>query len=514
MTSNYVFRPLDAGAEQELARLDSPSPFCTVAYARSLRRIGNEVWVFGPERGGMLEDATLGCVRRTRWSKTLYFPSLAGFAGDTRFWESVYAMARQNGITDLNAGTFGSPPFDLPPLLGETHRHTRQEYVLDLREPDLRKLMRHGFRDNVRKAQNAGLELRRAREEQFLEAHLEMMRASRQRRAGRGEEISDSSEANEARVYLSEGAGELFQALKDGEVLSSALLLRSGKQAYTQTSGSQPQGMRMGAAHFLIFRAAQILQSEGAECLNHGGAPEGSTLAEFKSRFSTAIVTLPAAGCYLGPVWKRKTRTVVGLIRHRPEELKRIVKGSRTRWLVFGLDLSAPPEPVVVPGAEFSPLSEEQLLHLKNPPGYPHFRQDQVQRLRRFGSGCAFGVFVNGELAHIRWFLTQQHNLRESPRVLELQPDEGEITASETFPQFRGRGLSPFAIQQVAALARERGIRRIYGKTTEDNVASQRSMTKAGFKPIGHVDVIQPPLQPGKRVVRRFIRWNGSPTAA
>jgi RimJ/RimL family protein N-acetyltransferase len=508
LTSNYVFRPLDAGAEQELARLDSPSPFCTVAYARSLRRIGNEVWVFGPDRDGMLEDATLGCISPARWSRTLYFPSLAAFAGDPLFWESVYAMARQNGIDDVSAGTFGSPAFDLPRLRGETYRHTRQEYVLDLREPDLRKLMRHGFRDNVRKAQNAGLELRRGREAQFLEAHLEMMRASRHRRAERGETISDAGEANEARVYLAEGAGELFQALKDGEVVSSALLLRSGKQAYTQTSGSQPQGMRMGAAHFLIFQAAQILQSEGAECLNHGGAPEGSTLAEFKSRFSSTIVTLPAAACYLGPVWKRKTRTLAGLIRHRPDDLKRIIKGSRTRWLVYGLDLATTPEPVVVPGAEFSPLPEEQLMRLKNPPGYPHFRQDQVQRLRRLGGSCAFGVFVNGELAHIRWFLTQEHNLKESPRILELQPDEGEITASETFPEYRGRGLSPFAIQQVAALARERGIRRIYGKTKQDNLASQRSMTKAGFKPVGHVDVIQPPLRPGAYVVKRHIRWD------
>lgn len=509
MSSEYVFRPLDdAGTERELSRFDSDSPYCTLAYARSLRAMGNEVWVFAHQRDGQFEDATLGCVRRSRWSGSLQFPSLAACAGDPAFWEAVYTMARRNGLMDIAANSFCSPEFELPPLQGETYRRRRQEFVVDLQAPELRKFARDDFRANVRKGDKAGLELRRGRDPEMLEAHLAVMQASRHRREERGEEIMESGEADEARIYLAEGAAELFQVVKDGEVLSSRCLLRSAKRASTQTSGSQRKGMTMGAAHFLIFRAAEVLKSEGVETLVCGGAPEGSTLAEFKRGFCSRIVTLPAATCCVGPLWKRKARTLVGLLRHRPQELQKMVTGARTRWLVYGLDLSVNQDPIVVPGAEFQVLTEDRLMKLKNPPGYPDFRQKQVDRMRRMGGSPAYGVYVDGALAHIRWFVDAEHSVKETPRILLLEPDEGEITASETFPEFRGRGLSPFAIQQVAALARQRGMRRIYGKTTENNIASQRSMTKAGFKPIGHVDVIQPPLRPGTRIVKRSVQWS------
>jgi hypothetical protein len=114
---------------------------------------------------------------------------------------------------------------------------------------------------------------------------------------------------------------------------------------------------------------------------------------------------------------------------------------------------------------------------------------------------------VGDEIAHIAWLLPPSAAAMEVPQILQLGEDEAEITCCETPPGWRGKGMYPFAIRQIAAVARSAGIRRLYMKTSETNTASQRGIIKAGFLPIGSISVAHPPLRPSVTVVKRNLTW-------
>ncbi len=208
-----------------------------------------------------------------------------------------------------------------------------------------------------------------------------------------------------------------------------------------------------------------------------------------------------------GPIWKRKLRSAIRLVRSDRERLVRILTGSSSRLLVFLLETeaaaSAPVAPV--PEARLEPLNEEQLAALPCPVDDPDFRSRQLERLRRFGKSYAFVVRVGDTIAHISWMLPPSAVASEIPVVLELQEGEAEITGCETAPAFRGKGLYAYAIQCLASLARNQGIRRIYMKTHETNFASQRGIQKAGLRPAGSVRLIHLPLAPSHTIIRRTL---------
>lgn len=91
-----------------------------------------------------------------------------------------------------------------------------------------------------------------------LANHARMMEHSRDRRVARGEQIS-ASDTKEHWAHLESGAGQLFQALHNGRVASSILVLRSAHTAYFHSAGTSPRGMRIGASHFLIYDVCREL---------------------------------------------------------------------------------------------------------------------------------------------------------------------------------------------------------------------------------------------------------------
>lgn len=210
---------------------------------------------------------------------------------------------------------------------------------------------------------------------------------------------------------------------------------------------------------------------------------------------------------WVGPIWKRKLRTAISLLRSDRERLVRNLTGSSSRLLVFLLETETvafvPVAPL--PEARLEPLNEEQLALLPCPVDDPDFRRRQLERLRRFGKSYAFAVRVGDMIAHISWLLPPSAVASEVPVVLELQEGEAEITGCETSSAFRGKGLYGYAIQCLASLARKQGIRRIYMKTLETNLASQRGIQKAGLSPAGSVRLIHLPLVPSLTIIRRTL---------
>ncbi len=69
-------------------------------------------------------------------------------------------------------------------------------------------------------------------------------------------------------------------------------------------------------------------------------------------------------------------------------------------------------------------------------------------------------------------------------------------------PSARGDGYAAEAVAAVMALAAEHGLSRVIADTTLDNIASQRTLTRAGFRLVGADDELQwyeALLDPGRR---------------
>lgn len=486
----------------------SDHPFLTDAYAQAIQLLGQECWVLGVCADGEVRSAAIAAVRRGRMGATLEIASLPAAAAGTVFWDGVYDLAKKLKITDLVAGTFGSPGFAQPALRGEISRKERVEYAVALEAGEFESRLCSNHRKNIRRARAAGLTLRRCLHgAESAAEHARMIAYSRMRRAARGEAVTPGAAETEVhRAYLASGAGELFQAVHEGEVVSSLLVLRSARAAYCQSTGTSPEGMHLGASAFLFHGACRALHMEGVRTMNLGGAPAGSSLAEFKAGFGAEQFPLVECACYVGPMWLKKLRSGLRLARTDRAQFRKLLSGNSYRMCVFAHATHAPLARIAAPeGARFQALSESDLTRAAGGKEEFEFRQRQLERLRGFGAGRAYGVYVGDKLAHVSWLLPPETVALERPKFLALQADEAEITGSETLPGYRGRKLYPFAIQQIVQVAHDSGIRRVLMKTRKENLPSQAGILKAGLRLSGEMTVITPPAIPGKMLMlRRF----------
>jgi hypothetical protein len=510
MDKEFFSQRIDRG--KPLAALGLPdieNPFCTDAYVAAMHSQGNQCWIVGIRAGDLVLGFAVALLRRGRLGSTLEIPSLPEAARDESFWSGIYQLCRRLRVTDLIASTFFSPQFRLPPLRGEASRRDRREYVVSLQQPGWESSLSSNHKRNAKKAAAAGVSIEYgATQLDRLAEHVRLMELSLDRRAARGESISKSSMIErENRAYIESGLGELYQAVRDGVVMSSILLLRSKHTAYYQSAGTSPDGMSVGASHFLILNVSKKLRDDGVLVFNLGGAPDGSSLARFKAGFGAAEVPLEACTCYLGPWWVKKARTAIDLLRSDRSRLWHLARGDRYRVLVYARHADLPAEtPAVQPGTRFEPLSEEKIRALPVTAEDHEFRDRQLERLRRLPGTRPFGVYVGDSLAHVSWLYPASVVALENPHILQLTDDEAEISGCETLPEFRGRNLYAFAIRNILSVARESGIRTIYMKTLASNSASQPGIVKGGLSPIGSVTVLTPPLVSGRKFVFRRLK--------
>jgi hypothetical protein len=510
MNGQFYFQRVTGNSPlADLGPIQSENPFCTNGYRMAKQQLGYQCWVIGIQANGILQDATIAFALPGRVSSTFEIVSLPGAAQRAIFWDGVYGLMKRLNVTDLFAETFHSPSFEIPPLRGEISRRKRIEYILEIGSDNLAASLSSNHKKNIKKARMAGVTVRHSSEpSDSLADHARMIRCSRDRRAGISNPVSENSvETKEHWAYLASGAGELFQAVHNERVVSSLLLLRSAHAAYFQSAGTSPQGMRIGASHFLVYDVCRELFREGVRTFNLGGALEGSSLAGFKAGFGAAEVTLYECACYIGPVWRKKVRSALQLVRTDRAGLWKLLSGNSYQTQVYALSTDAPMQPIPVPiGARFQPLSPYDLLALAPDVDEPQFRERQLDRLQRFGTSHAYGVYIGDKLAHVSWLLPPAAVALERPRILTLNHGEAEITGCETLPEFRGRNLYAFAIQQIFQTARSAGIHKICMKTRKDDFASQSGILKAGLQPAGIVTVVTLPVIPSKSFVLRHLQ--------
>lgn len=164
------------------------------------------------------------------------------------------------------------------------------------------------------------------------------------RRRNRGEEVPDVGSSVEAAALLESCCGELYQATDGERVLSSALVLHAPNGAYGHSTGTSPEGMKLGASHFLIHSISTELAGKGVAALNFGAAEEGSGLARFKRDFGTTTSHLPSAVCYIGSTPRRVMYKALRALRDRQRDVTRRLKVDRMRADTASR-MSAPPTP-------------------------------------------------------------------------------------------------------------------------------------------------------------------------
>jgi hypothetical protein len=276
------------------------NPFLTAEYALSRRQLGDT-----PLMLEHCQEACLAFLRRGRVTSALEIPSLP-FRPSSAFVSGLIDLCRDRRIYDTALNTFGSPALSIPKLPHELERRARTEFVMDLAVPASEWKTGETHRRYIRRAERSAVRVRRVRME-GLEDHLSMCRQSMSRRQIRGEAVMSVADSPEVPSIVLNRAGELFQAVREDAVLSSMLVVMSRTGAYYQSAGTSPEGMEIGASHFLVHSVARMLQEDGVKTFNLGGAEiENPGLRAFKSRFGAAPVETEAVRAVLcGAVHRR-----------------------------------------------------------------------------------------------------------------------------------------------------------------------------------------------------------------
>ena len=315
----------------EMAALSPTNPFMTPAYAASRREFGGEPWMIGVEEQGRLCAACLAYMRTGHLTRSLEIISLPQLSRPDSFWPELLAFCRKNRVDELHVYSYGSKTTAIPRLAGERTRTDRCEYVLDLHGDDPAVGLSGDHRRNVARARKNGLTVSRAGDRAACEAHAAMLVASMERRQHRGESVPVDVPLEEFVATTATGAGELFQAVHDGEVVSSVLLLRAARGAYSQTMGTNPTGMKLGGARLVIVEAARMLKEDGVEILNLGGVSEENPgLREFKLGFGAQPLSLQAAEFCFASSLKRSMMGAARAFRSALETTRTTLGGNWT----------------------------------------------------------------------------------------------------------------------------------------------------------------------------------------
>jgi len=327
VSASFVASPADESVAAELSALAPENPFATTEYFESRRQAGWAVLVVTQrDPTGSVEHGCGAFLKTRGWFRKLEIPSLPAVSADDSFWDDLRELCRRLNVTKLELGTFASPLGVEIPDFGTCMHRTRCEFVLDLTD-DLFALLDRNHRRNVKRAREAGLVVKRTLSIEAVSAHRAMIDRSMDRRRALGEDVPSVGPSREFLALLQSGAGELYQVFRGETVLSSGIVLRAPNGAYGHSTGTSPEGMAVGASHFLVHGIASQLSADGVQTYNLGGADEGSGLARFKTGFGASPrAPLPSASCYVGPLWRRTAYRAIEPVRSEQQILLRSLK--------------------------------------------------------------------------------------------------------------------------------------------------------------------------------------------
>lgn len=250
--------------------------------------------------GDRLVAGAVGFLQQRGLLRTLRMPTLpVVMPGDSKksspFWSGIVDYCRSRRVVRLIMRSYEATPIVIPSI-GRIRNTTRRcEYVVEL-EADADRQLRtfsQNHRRNIAKAEKNHLSFHLRRSQAAADRHAESVHSSARRRGGAGGPISPAVRERFNRIVDS-GAGEFIQVEKDGKVLTSLLVLSTKTRAYYHSGGSAPEGTRLGASHYAMWRTMCTLRKRGVESLNLGGttADDSEGLVRFKQGFHPTVIEL------------------------------------------------------------------------------------------------------------------------------------------------------------------------------------------------------------------------------
>jgi RimJ/RimL family protein N-acetyltransferase len=118
---------------------------------------------------------------------------------------------------------------------------------------------------------------------------------------------------------------------------------------------------------------------------------------------------------------------------------------------------------------------------------------DAAEGLRRLerGDEC-FTVSIDGRLAHYSWVQqTGSHEISDAGLFVPVKEREFWIFNCRTADWARGRGIYPAVLARIVRERLAGGSRTAWIYTSEDNLASQRGILRAGFQPAGTLRAVR-----------------------
>jgi len=299
-TELLITRAASSELLTELTSVYPTNPFYTRRYVGAQRTLGLSPVVFLLRDNGQIQSGCTAFMKKGRLTRFLEITSLPLLDRQSHFWEGVTRFCHKQRITHLKVSTYASPATQIPFLKGETNRRKRSEFLIDLQKPDLWHNLSKNHARNIKRGRKTGLNLKRTNDLEACRSHAQLIGASMSRRGKRGEAVTDTAPLDALGALIDSGAGELFQAVHDGTVLSSVLVLLARKGAYYHSAGNHPKGMAQGASHFLIQEIGNYLRERSFEVFNLGGSdPTNPGLSRFKAGFGAAVVDLEEADFFL-----------------------------------------------------------------------------------------------------------------------------------------------------------------------------------------------------------------------
>lgn len=269
------------------------------AFLRAAPEPGTPLVLFAVESAGQTVAAAVAWERRGRLFSKLTLPTqpvAANAAGADALWTGIRAYCRSRRIATASMHSFEGQALLEPPLGRVVSRTPREEFILDLTAPLDRLLAAcsENHRRNIKKAAKHELRADFVASDAAAEAHAALFRHSMERRAARGEAVGLEADAHQVQRLLRAGAGALAQVRRGEDVLASLLILATASRGYYHSGGSAPEGMKLGASHFAMWRVIELLRERGVGALCLGGAShrDSEGLTNFKLGFNPRRIAL------------------------------------------------------------------------------------------------------------------------------------------------------------------------------------------------------------------------------
>lgn len=282
----------DLSAQWKILRPEQAGVELSLIQARALT-FGAQAWIFSLLAEGRCVGAAVASLQRGRMRSSLNLTLTAELPDRDAFWDGVMAFVRQHDITNLWVESVGfpAPAESLPEMAGEHHRFSDVKlYVVDLERDDPFSAFSHGTKSTIKKARKNAAEVVVLPPFEAVARHCDLIEASLARRAQRGEQIKNKDYTDYVNSLLEKGAGRLYQAAIGGAVVSSKFVFFLGDAAFWDSSGTSPEGMRLGASQFLMFEMMQLLRADGLRVLNLDVASVGAGgLGAYKAGFGADI---------------------------------------------------------------------------------------------------------------------------------------------------------------------------------------------------------------------------------